>query len=153
MKRKRAKCRNIVRQPEYRYINEKNWKRLCLLGLENRSLDDFLNQKFFHIKKYIEFTLWMEEAIKENESKLKMIKELDRYKMVIRAETKKHVNILKKEGVTFICEKCGSDKPEIHHNSYYVFNDITFLCRKCHFKEHKRLKVINRENKKIVNYY
>ena len=149
----RTKYKDYLRIPKYRIINEPNWKRLCLLGKENRSLNDFLNQTFPKHKYYVEFVLWMDKVITEDierkariKKRLKVTGGFKRHKNIIRAETRKYVNLLKQEGYEFICEVCGDKKPQVHHNSYYIFNDITFLCQKCHIEEHRRLRLIHRNS-------
>ena len=38
------------------------------------------------------------------------------------------------------CEKCGTSKPEAHHEDYEAPFDITWLCRPCHLVRHKELR-------------
>lgn len=64
-------------------------------------------------------------------------------KALVRAKTNRLVktNKIKK----FSCNHCGEKKSEAHHNNYENAYDITWLCRECHTKLHKKLKQIEYE--------
>lgn len=37
------------------------------------------------------------------------------------------------------CERCGSDKAQMHHEDYSKALDVNWLCRPCHMQRHKEL--------------
>jgi ribosomal protein S27AE len=39
------------------------------------------------------------------------------------------------------CSKCGEKIAEKHHHDYSKPLDVTWLCRKCHMQEHKRMEM------------
>lgn len=77
------------------------------------------------------------------------------------ARSKAYIALRKGEIKRDNCKHCGSDFDlQMHHEDYNSPYDITWLCRECHIKEHKRIgnfkqnkRWINKNKKKSIHLY
>jgi hypothetical protein len=55
-----------------------------------------------------------------------------------KSNARAYANVYQRRGklVPKPCEDCGSEKVEKHHADYSKPIDVTWLCRRCHYKRH-----------------
>jgi hypothetical protein len=74
------------------------------------------------------------EYMRVNRKPPKELSKSQQRKIAVRIETRRLLRngVIKRQP----CEKCGSEKSEIHHENYESPLAVKWLCRKCHLSEH-----------------